>query len=396
MQKRSPSKRLMILLLASALAGQFPCLSHGQSYREWWGLRGCQPCRRCPPAHECVPGRSLFWNDPCCEYDDSCVDTCRHRAKNPRWYGSIEAYKLFRDISDELPFAALGPAGPIVLSTSDFDAEFESSAKTTLGMFLEPWYRVEVTYAGSQDWNDSVAVRNLDDNGQGSLGNLMSPFSNFGNPAPIAGVDFNDFASISFSSSLSSVELNLRRLICLPPRRHGQAEASFLVGLRYMGISEDFDYRTVSTVGAGSINDVNVSTDNDMFGVQLGMMFQILVHPRGWIDVDTRGVMYHNNVNLRSAYANTDGIGTPITSFTGIDDQTRTSFMGELSLTFNYQVTPTWTFRVGYNAIGISGVALGADNMNRDINLLSLGPPRVDHSGEVVYHGPSIGAVWAR
>jgi len=396
MRLRSSQKRLWILLLASVLAGQLPCPTHGESYREKWGLRGCEPCRRCPPVYEREPGRSLFWDDPCCEYNDPCIETCRHQACNPRWYGSIEAFKLFRDVSDDSPFAATGPAGPVVLSTSDFDAEFESSAKTTWGMFLGPWYRVEATYAGSQTWSDSVAVRDLDANGQGSLGNLFSPFSDFGDPNGIVGLDFNDFAAIGFSSKLTSVELNMRRLICLPPRRFTSAEASFLVGLRYLNISEDFDYRTVSTVGPGSINDVDVNTDNQMFGVQLGMMFQILVHPRGWIEVDTRGVMYHNNVDLRSAYVNTDGGGAPITSFTGVDNRTRTSFMGELSMTFNYQFAPDWTFRVGYNGIAITGVALGADNLNQNINLLSLGPARVNHSGEVVYHGPTIGLVWMR
>lgn len=124
-------KRLLILLLASVLAGQLPCPTLGQLHREKWGLRGCEPCPRCPPVYEREPGLRLLWDDSCCEYNHPCIENCRHQVCNSRWYGSIEAFKLFRDVSDDSPFASTGLTGPIVLSASGFDAKFESSAKIT-------------------------------------------------------------------------------------------------------------------------------------------------------------------------------------------------------------------------------------------------------------------------
>ncbi|MFW6171684.1 MAG: hypothetical protein ACODAD_14435, partial [Planctomycetota bacterium] len=77
------------------------------------------------------------------------------------------------------------------------------------------------------------------------------------------------------------------------------------------------------------------------------------------------------------------------------DSADRTSFVGDLSLQFNYQFGSYWTFYAGYNAMWVTGVALGADNFERDTSMLLLGPTDVDHGGQVLYHGPNIGLVLA-
>ena len=70
--------------------------------------------------------------------------------------------------------------------------------------------------------------------------------------------------------------------------------------------------------------------------------------------------------------------------------------MVDLSLTLNYQVAPALTVRAGYNAIFTWGLAVGAENFNNNLGMLSLGPAEVDHGGGLIYHGPSIGVIWAR
>ncbi len=82
-------------------------------------------------------------------------------------------------------------------------------------------------------------------------------------------------------------------------------------------------------------------------------------------------------------------------SFVGTDSQERTTFLGELSLTYNHQVTSNVSLRLGYNAFWLSGIALASENLNSDFSILTLGPAQIDHAGDAVYHGPNIGFIFA-
>ena len=98
---------------------------------------------------------------------------------------------------------------------------------------------------------------------------------------------------------------------------------------------------------------------------------------------------------MRSAYEAADGANTPIGSFVGLDDHDRTSFLGEVSLSYTHQFTRNLSVRLGYNAFWLTGVALASENLNNDIEILSLGPAQIDHSGDIVYHGPTLGVIFA-
>lgn len=352
---------------------------------------GCASC-----ALEQDPGWNLYWHNPCSDWNDPCRYWDLHpRAGQPDWYAISELVPLTRD-AHELNFQSVGPTRNFVLGTSQFEPEFDAGARATLGRTLGDCYRIEASYLGSYSWSDSAAVRNVDANALGGTGNLFSPFSNFGNPAAIPGIDFNNFASIRFSSNLNSVELNIRRRLDLPPSRYARAEASFLVGARYMKIDEQFDYLSITGApAAATTNQITVNTDNDMIGVQSGVLAQILVHPRGWLDLEGKGAIMHNGAGQNTTFRTTDPNGGTV-AVLGNADKDRTAFLADLSATFNYQLAPAWTFRVGYNAMWLSGLALAHENVIQDINILRLGPASLNHQGEVAYHGPTIGLVWVR
>jgi hypothetical protein len=382
----------------------------------------------CPapdPMLETTPGPSLYFNDPCGGGYECCWTRfyC-HDGSPADWFVSAEFMPLFRDEGGSLPMQSRGPAyirdvvavppdgvdfydfgspvPDIILGTGDFDAELAPGVRITIGHALGDWYRIEGSWRGSYSWSDSVTVRDPDSE-------LYSPFSNFGDPDHYVGLgdpaqpqfaaesgdlDLNYRATIAFASEMNDVELNLRRRVrmrrggAVHGRRRGTGEASFLVGLRYMDISETFNYLTASEEG---LNTVAVSTDNDMFGVQIGGLAQILVHDRAWVDVDIKGVAFFNQAGAESTYTDPDD-----RPFTFGDEEDRATFMGDLSVTLNYQFARAWTFRVGYNALWLSGVALATENFKADITTLERGPGNVNHSGNVTYHGPQIGFVWAR
>jgi hypothetical protein len=342
------------------------------------------------PVLEEEPGTNLYWHDPhlasweACRIWPPATNGCM-----PAWYARAEMLALFRDVNAEFDFATLGPSGPAALSTSDFRADFSPGIRAVVGKTLGNWYRLEVSYFGSYSWDDVTAIRNLDTNDQGGTGDLYSPFSAFGDPDGAVGFDYNNFASIRFSSELNNGELNLRRRVLMRP---GCYEASFLVGGRYLQIDEEFEYLTQSsTPGPGvSTNRMNVDTENRMTGVQVGMLSQFLVQPKCWIDFEMKGGIFTNRTSLDRTYSIPAAGGPGSLS----DERDRTSFVGDLSLQFNYQFTPAWTFYAGYNSLWVTGIAIAAQNFEASVPTLTLGPTIVNHSADAVYHGPNIGLVF--
>lgn len=319
----------------------------------------------CPLPEPCLEtpvGWSLFWQDPRGGgYRDSRRQCFQHRSLAPTWYVMAEYVPLFRDESDALPAVPLVDGGTLVLDTSEFDPEFAHGARLLVGLSLGDWYRLEVSSLGYHSWSDSVALATE-----------------------------TEFAGMDFSSDMDTIELNLRRRLCVSRNRYVLGEASATVGVRYLRIDENLDYLArLETGDAATItSEAAVDVENDLFGVQLGGLIQVLVEDRAWVDFEIKGGIYANSADVAATYAVTPGEEA---SFAGEED--RTAFVGDLSLTLNYQFAPAWTFRAGYNSIWVTGVALASQNISADA---SLPLTNVDHSGRIVYHGPSIGLVWAR
>jgi hypothetical protein len=304
----------------------------------------------------------------------------------PRWYVSAEYLALFRDEDKSVPFASLGPdPNSIVLSTSDFNAEFQSGVRATIGRQMSDHIRLEGTYFGSYTWSDQASVNNLDPNALAGVGNLFSPFTGFGNPADPA-VDYNSVAVIDYSSRLNNAEINLRHRLLMPPSNF---EVSALLGVRYMNIDESFGYLTSTSVG--DINEMSVDANNDLIGVQMGLLGQFLFTPWTWVDWEMKGAIANNSASQNTVYVDNQG-----SQFVGGRDENSTSFIGETSVILNYQVRPSITFRVGYQALWVTGLALADQNFQTNLATLTLGPAQLKHDADMVYHGFNIGLVFAR
>jgi len=300
----------------------------------------------------------------------------------PRLYGALEGLALKRDASRDRPFAALDDNQHIVLGTGDLDFEFRGGARGTVGYALTPAERLEFSHFAVSSWSEMAAVRDPD-------GNLFSPFTDFGDPVVDPLLDNNTFAAISYLSTLSNIELHLRCPMPMPTRC---GAASYLVGMRYTQIAERFAYYSESAAAA---NRVVTRTGNHLVGPQIGALFQIFTDPRWRMDFDMKGAICNNDARQNTWYTRTIG-GGAAELFEGSRRKDVTSFVGDISLTFVYHVTPTFTTRVGYQAMWVTGLALGSENFESNSSILELGPADLVHSGVVVYHGPHIGfsLVW--
>lgn len=276
----------------------------------------------------------------------------------------------------------------IVTGTNDLDFEFQGGYRLALGRMLGDWYCLEFTYFDLGDWAETATVRNDTPNAEGGVGDLMSPFSNFGDP-PVVGLDYNFLVNIDSSSKLDSMELNLWHEMPLPP---GGMGFSFLLGVRYMNVIEQFQYYSQANVPApgGAINLVNTRTGNDLLGVQLGALLEFPIDPGWWIDWELKGGIFHNRADQSTRYLNVDQFGRQRVYPTALK-QSRTAFVGETSVRVVYEFTPKLTFYAGYQAIWADGLAVASENVPTDPNILRLGPGQLDHDGNIVYHGPHLG-----
>ncbi len=338
------------------------------------------------------------------------------------WYFMAEAMALTRDASRDRTFAAridqvLPEVGEDeeglilfrtdVLGTHDLDFDFRAGGRALVGRNLSEAFAVEVSYFGVNTYSESAFVRDsteFDIYDEDDLlvatvpGSLFSPFSEFGE-WPINGLDYNNLVSIEYKSSLDNLEWNLRRSVPMP---EGRLTASALVGGRYMDIGERFRYVSQSymsqtgTVGPArdtAVNDIATRTSNEMLGVQIGALVEFQVEPYCWFDFEIKGAVFDNRIRQTTDYVNVDtGVAS---AFSGTRSGNTTAFMGDLDLVFVYRVSPAFTFRLGYQAVWIDGLALASENMARNVDVLTLGPPMLVDDGKVVYHGPHLGGILA-
>jgi hypothetical protein len=388
-------RRLGVLALLAGMA-----LAPASAWGQLYGRPVAQPCFDFPNwarFSNCRPG-PLPWGydvfpdygsaDCACDMPGSVAcpgDWVAHRPSD--WYATADFAPLTLDYQDDVEIARIGPDGPTVLDSGNLQPEFEAGGKFTIGRRIFDCYRLEGTYLGRYEWQDSAIVTNTelqDPLVPASVGNLSTFLSGFSDPLT-PGLDGNSSVTISMRSSLESGEVNLRYWADMPP---GPFDVSYLVGARYMRIRDQFNFFGEAEFPAAATNDLQFDTDNELWGVQIGIAGAFLKSARWWVDVDLKGGIYNNHIIANSSLIQ-DGVETAL----GVEID-RTTWVGDFSVVGNWQMTPSLTFRIGYQAMFIGGLALAQEQNVGPLFTNTPGP--IDDGGELAYHGPTIGLTWMR
>ncbi len=369
-------------------------------------------CRQCGVPQVNLALAPDEWAPPCagCDSADPLRSCCPTQDElyiippRPRLYVVSELGAVTRQPTHNFDFASLGllptsTVGPtdIVLSTGDFRYDFTPTGRLTVGHTFNECLQVEGVYFGVSQGDNTMAVRDSTPNAHGGIGNLFSPFGGFGS-TPILGLDFNNFAQIQYTSSLFGAELNIRRKVPMSPP--DKLTTSILFGVRYTGLPEDFDYNTNSDItkagtvmANGSLNSIHVATSNDMVGPQIGALFEFYVDNRWWVNVDMKAAVMDNHSHQSTTYTNVDAGTTTVSTGTAQGDHT--AFAEEIAVTAVYRWTLHFTTQIGYRALWMQNLALAPDNLNTNIDILTLGPAQLNHGSSTLYHGPYAGVVLA-
>jgi hypothetical protein len=321
----------------------------------------------------------------------------------PRWY-DITADVMFltrEDVSRRIDFASDGVLGPIVLSTDDLDFDHEPGLRFTGSVQLMAGTNLEMTYFGMFNFATGAGRTSNADN-------LFSVYSAFGTDPLATGYDQTDrspFQRITYSSSLDNFELSLRRRWIGPNCR---VQGSWLAGVRYVYVTEDFQYNTrgrdVSGTPLNTNDDPRQSTEvtarNSLTGFQLGGDLWTTLVPGISVGGEFKAGVYGNYGNQSTMIAATDPFAAP--TFFGEDAPANDiALVGEGRFELVYRTTPNWSVRAGYTFLVLDGVVLAPENFNSTpppifSGGVGAGARQVmkNDNGDLFYHGAHFGFEW--
>jgi hypothetical protein len=308
-----------------------------------------------------------------------------------RTYFATDFVSLQRRDSSTIRLATLGTTTTTMLTSRDVDVLNEPGLRVTFGRRFNNDFALETTYFGLFQWDNTASVHNATTNSLGTSGNLFSPFTSFGNPATV-GFDYNNFVSGRTETKLDNFELNLRQRLDMP---YSNVQVTALYGFRYLSIRDLFEYRSRSNspVLGGTANLADVLAKNNMYGVQLGGSIQFHIERRAWLDFEAKGIMLQNDMQQQTAFT-TGPLAGPGTTTSGSNSKGRISFAGDIQGSCVWQFTSRIVGRVGYQAVFIDGVALGAENFNANSLVVASSPTGIAYKGQLTFHGPFVGLVF--
>jgi hypothetical protein len=301
------------------------------------------------------------------------------------WYFQADALALRRDPYGNTPFATLGNSTDVALSTSELDRQFKGGVQFVFGHhFDDTPYTVEGSFFWIDTWEPSAVRRDVP-------GTLLSPFSNFGNPAPLPGLDNNRLVTINEFSQLQNGEVNVKYVV---PMLYNGFRASLVTGVRYMSVQEHLYYHSESTLpvlAGGSTVNLTTRTTNDLIGPQLGGYFEFFSIPHSWVTFEMKGAICGNTALQETAGSRTNSLGQLVAQYDAGDNRVVTAFVGDLELMFNWQITSHCVARMGYQAVWVQGLALASENFGPASGILPNSTATIATGGETVYHGPHLG-----
>lgn len=152
-----------------------------------------------------------------------------------------------------------------------------------------------------------------------------------------------------------------------------------MVGLRYIDFDESLEYASGSDAGTGPRRvALNSSVENSLYGLQVGGRSEFNLFRRINGTLGTKfGLFYTDAKANRKITGNfADGseyspsIVNGTTSINGYNfgsGESDASFLAEIDLGLIYQLSQASRIRLGYRAIGLSGVAFASDNIPEDL-----------------------------
>ncbi len=193
-----------------------------------------------------------------------------------------------------------------------------------------------------------------------------------------------NFHALTRESSIYNFEFNLLRNRSDINWFNGMlGNVETMVGLRYIDFDESLEYASGSDAGSGPRRlAFNSSVENSLFGAQVGGRSEFNLFNRLGASIGTKFGLFYTNARANRKISGNFADGSTYdpnivdgtTSILGYDfgsAENDASFLAEIDLGLIYQFGQASRVRLGYRAIGISGVAFASDNIPQDLTNIS-------------------------
>ena len=282
-----------------------------------------------------------------------------------------------------------------LLSTRAADTDWNDGIEVRLRRTIGCDRALELVYWGR--FSDSASATVTDADAVGDLNTTMNMSNVFFNGGGSEVVDWFDAAAshtITRDLEFHNVELNLINESLLNNGCNG-ANIAWYGGLRFFRMDEGLLYSSVAgaaggpggTATPGGTAYVDVDTENNLIGVQVGALGEYFITERLSFYLNGNIGLYGNDINQRFQVYNTDGE----TAYDIRSTKTDVSFLSQIDLGGSWYVGERWRLFAGYRAVAITGLALADDQLPAFL-ADSGGIADIDSGSSTILHGGVFGA----
>ncbi len=257
------------------------------------------------------------------------------------------------------------------------------------GTYLGPG--IAFTYWGVAPMTGTASIRDVNNN--------ISTAINLDTPAPVligarpASDFFNNSREqrITRDDRTDNFELNLLQ----GGWTIGRMQMVALFGFRYFRFDERLSFGAAAAGtefgdnGGADSAFLNFRTTNNLYGAQVGALFNYNVTDRFSVFMVPKAGIYSNQMNCRTLLFTGDGqFGYDIAGH-----KSDVAFLGEIETGLSYAFWNNWRAFLGYRVVGVANVAL-ADNQFLPFLADTQGFSEVKQSGSLILHGAFMGVGW--
>ncbi|MBX3432589.1 MAG: BBP7 family outer membrane beta-barrel protein [Pirellulales bacterium] len=357
-----------------------PSLGYGQPSCDGYGAMGT--CPSCPAPAICMPRTSI-------------------------WNVSAGALFLTREAQDSYAFSYDSANEDVQLvDAADADMDFSPGVEATVGWYdlcrqtgwqLNYWQLFpeaqSTQYLGSALGAGSLdGIRNYDQLNYSGGG---------AGDGPLASDNVNDAEIHRLARDWEIYNVEANRVWFFQQPCCGPWQFTSLVGFRFFKFRESLlfvsDPNDTMITGDPDEYRIDVRTDNQLYGFQLGGIAERCCTPRLSLRLISKAGLFGNHATLDyfeggsagAAVINNGPNAGQMMRVNASDDDL--AFLGELGVGFAYRVGCRWRVGADYRVIGVTGLALPTDQIyfdTRGINDVRA----IDNDGSLLLHGAFVHA----
>ena len=197
------------------------------------------------------------------------------------------------------------------------------------------------------------------------------------------------------NTEINSIEVNLLKNGGHYKTKRGRSGTyEMFGGFRIFQFDEDFQYvSNSSSAGFPARIEYASETENLLTGFQMGGRDEINLGKRLRLSKEFSAGLFNNRINTRQSIFDENGVNPVIyngpntgTPYSFEDRKDDAAFIGQLDVGLIYSLSHKARLRIGYRALGISGVALAVDQIPYDFTDVN----RIEDSnsnGSLLLHG---------